>query len=156
MTDLNNLTIMGRLTKSPDQRRTGDNNTLVLSFTIANNRGKKNSQTGVWEDETSFIDVNYFTTPSNGIIPYLDKGTNIAITGYIKQQKWESNGEKRSRLIVVAQNIYLTGKNNSTGIETHYSTNLNPNNGKFANQNQNQNETFYEDTMGIDDNSLPF
>lgn len=101
MTDINTVVIEGRLTKNAEFRQIGE--TTNAKFTIATNRSRKvNDQ---WEDETSFIDAQAWGRLAENMSGRLSKGTSVTISGYLKQERWESNGEKKSRHVVVADQI---------------------------------------------------
>lgn len=101
MTDINVVVIAGRLTKNAEFRQVGGTNNA--RFTIATNRSRKvNDQ---WEDETSFIDIQAWGRLAENMSGRLGKGTSVTVSGYLRQERWESSGEKRSRLVVVADQI---------------------------------------------------
>lgn len=111
MTDLNHLVLIGRLTRniSDDEKSffyTG-NGQAVANISIAVNRSKKNGDE--WVDETSFFDVTVFGKQAEGLKPYLTKGQQIAVDGYLKQDRWEKDGQKHSKISIVANNIQLVG-----------------------------------------------
>jgi single-strand DNA-binding protein len=105
--DLNSVNIIGRLTKNSELKYT-NSGFAVLNMSIAvNRRVKKNDQ---WTEEASFFDVSLFGKRGESLSPYLTKGQQIAIVGSLKQERWESENGKRSKVSIVADNIQLLGK----------------------------------------------
>jgi single-strand DNA-binding protein len=78
-----------------------------LSFSIAVNRSKKNGDQ--WIDEANFFDVVSFGRLAEALEQYLNKGQQVAIEGYLKQDRWQQDGQNRSRVAIVAENIQLVG-----------------------------------------------
>ena len=104
---LNPITIMGRLTRDPELRRTGSD-TPVASFTIACDRdfGQK---------ETDFIDVIAWRNTAEFVNKYFTKGRMAVVSGRLQIRKWEDkNGNKRSTAEIVADNVYFGDSKNST------------------------------------------
>jgi single-strand DNA-binding protein len=116
MANLNKVMLIGRLTRDPEVR-TFSNGGKVAKFGFAVNNRKKNMQTGAWEDEPVFVDVDIFNRGETGkladrVEQTLHKGQQIFIEGHLKLDQWTSqDGQKRSRLFVVAENFqYLDPK----------------------------------------------
>lgn len=115
-TDLNKVMIIGRIVRDLDEKTFGyvGNGTARASVSIAVNRGvKKGDQ---WEEEASYFDVTIWGKMAENLKPYLVKGTQIGVEGFLKQDRWEKDGKKNSRIAIVAENIQLLGgKSNSSG-----------------------------------------
>ena len=113
MTDLNHVIEIGRLTRDISERdfayTTGG--TARLNLSIAVNRSEKRG--GEWADKVSFFDVTVWGKPAENIKPYLHKGKQIAIDGYLDQQRWEKDGQKFSKVVIIADNVQLLGGNES-------------------------------------------
>jgi len=111
MTDLNHLFLIGNLTKDlgDDERSFGyvGNGTARANITLAVNRSKK--QGDGYADEVSFIDVTIWGKTAENLKPYLRKGTKVCIEGSLRQERWEKDGQKQSRLTVQANNVQLLG-----------------------------------------------
>lgn len=113
---LNHITIMGRLTRDPELRRTGSN-TPVASFTIACERDF--GQNG--EKETDFIEVTAWRNTAEFVSKYFTKGRMAVVSGRLQIRKWEDkNGNKRNTAEVVADNVYFADskKEESSGYQT--------------------------------------
>jgi single-strand DNA-binding protein len=108
MTDINRVVLIGRLTRDAELRQNG---TIVSSFSIAVNRKRK--QGGEWVDDVSYFDIVAFGKQAESLQEYLTKGKQIAIDGELKQDRWEKDGQNRSKVVVIANSIQLLGGNNS-------------------------------------------
>ena len=111
---LNHITIMGRLTRDPELRRTGSG-IPVASFTLAVDRDIANKQTN--EKETDFIDVVVWRSTAEFVEKYFSKGRMAVASGRLQIRKWtDKDGNKRSSAEVVADNVYFgDSKNSNTG-----------------------------------------
>ena len=104
--DINSVVIVGRLTRDAELRYL-NSGTAVASISIAVNRSKKDGDQ--WISEANFFDVSYFGKGAEGIKPYLTKGTQIAVQGSLRQDRWEKDGQKFSRVNILADSIELLG-----------------------------------------------
>ena len=108
--NLNKVMLIGRLTRDPEMR-TFSNGGKVAKFGFAVNNRKKNQQTGQWEDEPVFLDVEAFNRGDSGkqadlVEQYLAKGRQVFIEGHLKLDSWTAqDGQKRNRLVVVVDNL---------------------------------------------------
>ena len=113
MTDLNSVIEIGRLTRDISERdfayTTGG--TARLNLSIAVNRSEKRN--GAWKDKVSYFDVTVWGKTAENIKPYLHKGKQIAVDGYLDQQRWEKDGVKYSKVVIIADNVQLLGGNES-------------------------------------------
>ena len=111
MTDINHVVIVGRLTRdlATDEKSFGyvANGQARANISIAVNRSKK--QGDQWVDEVNYFDVTIWGKTAENLKPYLTKGTQIAIDGHLKQDRWEKDGQKFSRVSIVADNVQLLG-----------------------------------------------
>ena len=107
MTDINSVVFVGRITKDvgSDERSFSyiGNGTAKAVVNIAVNRGVKKGDK--WEDEPSFFDVVIWGKTAENLKPRLTKGTQITVSGYLKQDRWEKDGQKQSRVQVVADMV---------------------------------------------------
>jgi len=118
MEDINNLTIIGNLVKDAELKYT-NSGTPITGLTIAVNRSvKKGDQ---WTEEASFFDISIWGKRGESLNQYLLKGTKIAVSGSLKQDRWESDGQKRSRVVIMADGIQLLGgkKNESSNHQSY-------------------------------------
>jgi single-strand DNA-binding protein len=109
MANLNKVMLIGRLTRDPEVRAFSNGGKVAKLGFAVNNR-KKNMQTGEWEEEPVFIDVDAFNRGeyklAETVEQYLRKGMQIFIEGRLKLDQWTSqDGQKRSKLMVVMENF---------------------------------------------------
>ena len=101
---LNRITIMGRLTRDPELRRT-QSGTPVTSFTMAVDRDCKNQSS---EKETDFIDVVAWRQTAEFVARYFAKGRMAIASGRLQIRDWQDmDGNKRRNAEVLADNIYF-------------------------------------------------
>ena len=102
---LNHITIMGRLTRDPELRRTGSG-IAVASFTVAVDRDFGGRDGG--EKETDFIDCVAWRQPGEFVSKYFTKGRMIVVSGRLQIRSWtDKDGNKRRTAEVVADNCYF-------------------------------------------------
>lgn len=109
---INRVIISGNLTRDAEERRT-QSGMAIASFGVAVNERRKNNQTGEWEDYPNFVDCSMFGNRAEKLAPYLVKGTKVAIEGKLRYSQWERDGQKRSKLEVIADEIELMSKGQS-------------------------------------------
>lgn len=102
--DMNQVTLIGRLTKDSELKYT-QSGTAVARFTIASNKKKKDSE------EVSFFDIVAWGKLAENLNNYLTKGKQVALCGELRQNRWEQDGQKRSKIEVIAYTIQLLGNN---------------------------------------------
>ena len=102
---LNHITIMGRLTRDPELRRTGSG-IAVASFTVAVDRDFGGRDGG--EKETDFIDCVAWRQTGEFVSKYFTKGRMIVVSGRLQIRSWtDKDGNKRRTAEVVAENCYF-------------------------------------------------
>ena len=102
---LNHITIMGRLTRDPELRRTGSG-VAVASFTVAVDRDFGGRDGG--ERETDFIDCVAWRQTGEFVSKYFTKGSMIVVSGRLQIRNWnDKDGNKRRSAEVVADNVYF-------------------------------------------------
>ena len=113
--DINRVTISGNMTRDPEVRSTASGMT-VLSFGVAVNGSVKNNQTGEREDRANFVDCTMFGKRAESVSQYLSKGTKGFIDGSLRFSQWEDkNGNKRSKLEVIVDELEFMSSRNSNG-----------------------------------------
>lgn len=100
---LNQVTLMGNLTRDPELRQT-PNGQSVCSFSLALNRSYKD-QSGEWQEATDYIDVVAWATLAERVSQYLTKGRRALIQGRLQSRNWEQDGVKRSKVEVLANDV---------------------------------------------------
>ena len=116
---LNHITIMGRLTRDPELRRTS-NGLAVASFTVAVDRDWPNRETG--EKETDFIDCVAWRQTGEFVSKYFTKGSMIVVAGRLQIRPWvDKDGNKRKSAEIVAENVYFgESKKKENNNQTHW------------------------------------
>lgn len=99
---LNHITIMGRMTRDPELRRT-DSGVAVASFTLAVDR-----DFGKEEKETDFIECVAWRQTGEFVSKYFAKGRMAVVSGRLQIRSWtDKEGNKRKTAEVVADNVYF-------------------------------------------------
>ena len=102
---LNHITIMGRLTRDPELRRTGSG-IAVASFTLAVDRDFGKTESG--DRETDFIDCVAWRQTGEFVSKYFTKGRMAVVSGRLQIRSWtDKEGNKRRTAEVVADNVYF-------------------------------------------------
>lgn len=101
---INRVTIMGNLTRDAELRKKGDA-TSVLTFGLAINEKKKDSETGEYVDAPVFVDCALFGARAEALAPYLTKGKKVSVDGRLRYHSWMKNEEKRHALSVLVTDI---------------------------------------------------
>lgn len=97
---LNKIIVMGRLTRDPELRRTG-NGTAVTSFTIACDRD-------FGDNETDFLDIVAWRQAGEFVGKYFSKGRMAVVAGRLQIRSWtDKDGNKRRNAEIVADNVYF-------------------------------------------------
>ncbi len=110
MANLNRVMLIGRLTRDPEVKEFS-NGGKVAKFGFAVNNRKKNRETGEYEDEPVFVDVEAFNRGDYGKLAdlceqYLRKGAQAFIEGHLQLDQWKSqDGEKKQKLKIVLDGV---------------------------------------------------
>ncbi len=110
--DMNNVMISGRLVKDPVVASVSEGRSVLKMRVAVSRRYEKD---GEWKEITEFVEVVHFGTTEYiaKIAAKLAKGKFIYIQGRLHQENWENkDGEKRSRIVVVAEQINLSNISN--------------------------------------------
>lgn len=105
--DLNKTNIIGRLTQDASLEYAAGSGAAILKFSIATDHMKKKDGT----TDTSFFNCKAFGKLAENLNPYLKKGKQVAIAAFLKQERWEKDGQKQSRVILNCEEIQLLGGN---------------------------------------------
>ncbi|HEX7368146.1 MAG TPA: single-stranded DNA-binding protein [Candidatus Saccharimonadales bacterium] len=111
---LNQVFLMGNLTRDPDLRQTptGQN---VCSFSLALNRSYKDSS-GEWQEATDYIDIVAWGPLAERVAQYLSKGRRCLVQGRLQSRSWEQDGNKRSKVEVLANDVtFLDSRGSGNG-----------------------------------------
>lgn len=103
----NQVVLMGNLTRDPELRTT-PNGATVCGFSLALNRSYKSGD-GEWQEATDFIDIVAWGALGERVAQYLTKGRPALVSGRLQSRSWEQEGQKRSKVEVVAQDVTFLG-----------------------------------------------
>jgi single-strand DNA-binding protein len=103
----NRVTLMGNLTRDPERKAAGE--TSVVSFGLALNEKYKD------QERTTFVDVTMFGARADAFARFHSKGDRVLIEGKLRLDTWEKDGQKRSKLYVVADSFEFAKENRSGG-----------------------------------------
>jgi single-strand DNA-binding protein len=109
----NQVILMGNLTRDPELRQT-PNGQNVCSFSLALNRSYKGAD-GSWQEATDYIDVVAWGPLGERVAQYLSKGRPCLVNGRLQSRSWESDGQKRTKVEVNAQDVTFLGGGESGG-----------------------------------------
>jgi len=112
MADINNVVLVGRLTRDAELKYTAGGQ-AVCKFSVAVNRRKKNGDQ--WEDEANYFDVVLWGRQGESLNQYLVKGKSVGVQGELRQDRWQQDGQNRSKVEIVANNIQLLGGSGGNG-----------------------------------------
>jgi single-strand DNA-binding protein len=112
MADLNHVVLIGRLTRDAELKYTA-NGQAVCKFSIAVNRRRKSGDQ--WVDEANFFDIVLWGRQGEALNQYLVKGKLVGVDGELRQDRWEQDGQNRSKVEVVANNLQLLGGSPGSG-----------------------------------------
>ncbi len=102
MPALNTVFIQGNLTRDLEMRFT-PSGTALATFAIANTRNSKRGSE--WVKETSYIDCKAWGDLAQRLSERLAKGSEVLVSGRLEQERWESDGAKRSRIVIIADRV---------------------------------------------------
>ncbi|MGF7229185.1 MAG: single-stranded DNA-binding protein [Candidatus Saccharibacteria bacterium] len=106
---VNQVIIMGNLTRDPELRQTPSGQSVV-SFSLALNRSYKD-QAGEWQEATDYIDVSAWGPLAERVAQYMTKGRRALVQGRLQSRSWEQDGQKRSKVDVLASDVtFLDGR----------------------------------------------
>lgn len=111
---INRVCISGNLTRDPELRSTASG-MAVMNFGVAVNDRAKNPQTGEWEDRPNFVDCVMFGTRADALARFLTKGTKVALEGKLRYSSWERDGQRRSKLEVIVDDLEFMSSRQGQG-----------------------------------------
>jgi len=115
--DLNSTTQVGRVATEPLFKYAA-NGAAMLEFNLVNNRRYKKE--GAWKTEACFMNVILFGKLAESISEYVKKGDEVGVVGRLNYSEWEDNGQKKSRIRIIADQVRLGSKKLSDGSANGY------------------------------------
>jgi single-strand DNA-binding protein len=106
MADVNHVILVGRLTRDAELKYTSGG-MAVCKFSLALNRRRKNGDQ--WVEEVNYFDIVLWGRSGEAINQYLIKGKQVAVEGELRQNRWEQDGQSRSKVEIMATNVQLLG-----------------------------------------------
>lgn len=103
--ELNDVKLFGRVVRDA-QMKVMSNGMKIATFSIATNRSYKNEQ-GEFIQVGNFFPLSVYNQYAEKVLPYLTKGRKVIIDGFLKQDRWEKDGVKKSATAVGVRNIQL-------------------------------------------------
>jgi single-strand DNA-binding protein len=124
--NINRVIVTGNLTKDPELRAL-PSGTSVCELRIACNGRRKNASSGQWEDDPNFFNVTVWGQQGENCKRYLSKGRGVAIDGRLNWREWETEGQKRSAVDIIAETVqFLGGRDDaSSGNGNGFSSSVN-------------------------------
>lgn len=101
MSDVNNAVFTGRIGRDPEMKYAASG-TEIVNFSLVVERRRKGSD---GKPEVDWFDVVAFGKTATFVAQYLDKGARVAIEGLMQQDRWEKDGEKHSRVKIIANSV---------------------------------------------------
>ena len=150
---INRVVISGNITRDPELRST-QGGMEILALGVAVNDRRKNQQTGEWEDYPNFIDCVMFGNRAKSVSRFLSKGSKVAIEGKLRWSQWERDGQKRSKIEVVVDEIeFMSRQQGQLGSEPVYAA---PATAPQPQQQQQDYQSVYQQQPSIYDDNIPF
>ncbi len=106
MADVNHVILIGRLTRDAELKYTSGG-MAVCKFAIAVNKRRKQGEQ--WVEEANFFDIVLWGRSGESLNQYLVKGKQVAVEGELHQNRWEQDGQARSKIEIMANNVQLLG-----------------------------------------------
>jgi len=112
--NINRVVLTGNLTRDPDLRSTPDG-LAICKLGIAVNTRRKNGSTGMWEEKPNYFRVTVFGRQAESCGQFLRKGRPVAIDGRLEWSTWESEGQKRESIDIIADTVQFLGGRDDAG-----------------------------------------
>ena len=106
MADINHVVLVGRLTRDAELKYT-NSGLAIAKLGVAVNRRVKKGDT--WQEEANFFDAVWMGKGAEAVAQYLQKGKQVGIQGELRQDRWEQEGQKRSRVEIFVTSLQLLG-----------------------------------------------
>ena len=151
MTDVNRVVLIGRITADCKFGYL-NSGSAKADFSIAVNRSKKDGNE--WVDEVSYFPITVWGKTAENLHTRLIRGQQVAIDAYLKQDRWEKDGQKQSVIKLVVENIQLVGGNRGDDSQKEGVQKFKP----VENRNGNGGDVNYENGMFPEDDPqfIPF
>ena len=150
---VNQVVLMGNLTRDPELRQT-PNGQNVCSFSIALNRSYKDGS-GEWQEATDYVDIVAWGPLGERVSQYLSKGRRALIQGRLQSRNWEQEGQKRSKVEVIASDVtFLDGRGSESTASSDGEADAKPTSKKAETKKDVVIEDVSDEPINLDD--IPF
>lgn len=112
--NINSVTLTGNLTRDPEVRET-PGGLVICKFGLAVNERYKDNASGDWKEYANFFDITVFGAQGKSCGQYLRRGRPVAIQGKLRWRSWEKDGQKRSAVEVIANQVQFLGSREDGG-----------------------------------------
>ena len=109
MSSYNRVILVGNLTRDVELKHTSGGKAVTEIGLAVNDRRKQDNE---WIEETTFVDVTLWGRTAEVAGEFLAKGSSVLIEGRLKLDSWETDGQKRSKLRIVAERMQMLGQKN--------------------------------------------
>ena len=106
MADMNQVVLIGRLTRDAELKYTA-NGKAVSKFSLAVNKRRRVGDE--WKEEANFFEIILWGQLGESLDQYLVKGKQVAVIGELTQERWEQDGQNRSKVVVTGATVQLLG-----------------------------------------------
>lgn len=109
MTDINSVTLIGRIVRDVAGKdfEYMTNGTARLNFSVAVNESKK--KVDQWEEWANFFDCTVWGKTAESVQKQIAKGKQVAVSGRLHQDRWERDGQKNARVVIIADSVRFFG-----------------------------------------------
>ena len=121
--NINRVVLTGNLTRDPELRSTGSG-LSVCKLGVACNTRRRNNATGEWEEKPNFFRVTVFGPQGERCAQYLRKGRGVAIDGRLEWSQWETDGQKRESVDIIADSVQFLGGRDDAGNGNGFSSSV--------------------------------
>jgi single-strand DNA-binding protein len=111
--NINRVVLTGNLTRDPELSASGS--LSICKLGVACNGRRKNRETGEWEEKANFFRVTVFGAQAENCAKFLRKGRPVAIDGRLEWSQWETDGQKRSSVDIIAESVQFLGSRDDVG-----------------------------------------
>lgn len=118
MASFNRVILVGNLTRDVELRYIPSGSAVTDISLAVNERVKRNEQ---WVEEAHFFDVTLWGRTAEVAAEYLSKGSSVLIEGRLRLDRWEQDGQKRSKVKIVGERMQMLGSRSGGGGGNHSS-----------------------------------
>lgn len=152
----NKVILVGNLGKDPELKVT-PSQMQIVNFSLATTERRKNSQSGQWENETTWHNIVVFGTTAENCSKYLKKGSGVVVEGKIQTRKWQDKeGKDRYTTEIVANSVTFLPKRDGTSTGRIEVDDMNTSRGKQVLQTLPSADELSADPVSFDDDDIPF